>query len=768
MFGISNLFKRFLEKYDIFKKHIYKFKFSTLIKYLFISFFLVGLLESCDGIQDVSLGNNAITSSYLSWSTSNTSFFINQTKQITLSLKNTSGVTNPVVVSIVPSKFGVVQLNSDSCSLTTAHNSCTVSITALSLGTVTLNAKASGYVSATTTLTVANDSIVTLTASGVVYLDGKVLKGNSNIAFIDNNMYDGQVDAITTDKNGKLYAATYNSNFDLNINNVYTYDESTNSWVLFGPSVLEDEKFNTTSIIADSSTGTVYMAVVNTSGDTGKLYKYVAGAKEWQQVWPEDSENHVVGLTLDKQGIVYAGTNDGKVYKLDNNSWVEIGTTLPMNGSVNIISIDDNENIYAGVDYYVYKLENNNWILMGSSGIYNPYRVTSVLFANNNLYAATEFGQVYKWGGAIWESVAANKPDPTANVGVSSLAFINNYLFAATTSGQVYKFNNTAWEAISNNSLKIGSGKMPLFILPDTKGGLYITVREGEAYRYNANNQLQPLGFNSSNDGLAINDLITDANKNIYIATDGGFVYKYANGGTEWQKLSASTVQNGAYALSLAINKSTQEIYVGLSNGNVYKFKNGIWQEVGNLSGINGSQDITGLLVDDKGIIYAGADNGRVYKFTGSSWLPIGHSSLSSYTSAIKPVLVDSAETVYVMLDDGTIFRCINNGDWEQIENGLPTDYFATSLLINENTLYSTTLNGIFQLDTTGTWNPALNLNNSFGMITGIAMDSSSNLYIATFNGKVLVYDKSTPGSVVDITPEPSKGVPLKMIKTVR
>lgn len=104
-----------------------------------------------------SLGTSPLTSSSISVGSDTTA---------TVSLVGSADVTTPVSVAITSDNSSIVTVSPSSCSLTTANNSCLVTLHGVSAGTGTFTTSASGYSSVTSpTLTVVAPASITITPS---------------------------------------------------------------------------------------------------------------------------------------------------------------------------------------------------------------------------------------------------------------------------------------------------------------------------------------------------------------------------------------------------------------------------------------------------------------------------------------------------------------------------------------------------------------------------------------------------------------------------
>ncbi len=102
-------------------------------------------LSACDGAGN----NNSDNPGILTITVNNDNLNLANTTTATISLVDSNGVTYDQLVTIASQNTQVLTLNTSICALSTAHNSCTVTLTAAGLGTTTLSAAATNYTTTT-------------------------------------------------------------------------------------------------------------------------------------------------------------------------------------------------------------------------------------------------------------------------------------------------------------------------------------------------------------------------------------------------------------------------------------------------------------------------------------------------------------------------------------------------------------------------------------------------------------------------------------------
>lgn len=178
--------------------------------------------------------------------------------------------------------------------------------------------------------------------TGNVYLgtgsDGKIYRvdqsGNGKL-FADLNELN--VSALAIGKNGEIFAATSPDG------KVYRVDTNGNSTVYFEP---KEKYIWSLAILSDGS-----LAVG--TGENGKIYKVKsANAAPESSLLFDTSETHIIALTVDNKGNLYAGTDgkglvlrfgaDGKPFALLDSSLREIHSlTVGADNSIYALALDE-------------------------------------------------------------------------------------------------------------------------------------------------------------------------------------------------------------------------------------------------------------------------------------------------------------------------------------------------------------------------------------------------------------------------------------------
>ena len=178
-------------------------------------------------------------------------------------------------------------------------------------------------------------------ANGSLFLgtgaDGKIFKVDANGGKLFADLSELNVSALAIGKNGELFAGTSPDG------KVYRIDASGNAAVYFEP---KEKYIWSLAVLSDGG-----LAVG--TGENGKIYKVkTANATAADSLLYDTSETHIICLTTDKQGNLYAGTDanglvlrfgtDGKPFALLDSTLREIhDLSIGADGSIYALALGD-------------------------------------------------------------------------------------------------------------------------------------------------------------------------------------------------------------------------------------------------------------------------------------------------------------------------------------------------------------------------------------------------------------------------------------------
>lgn len=474
------------------------------------------------------------------------------------------------------------------------------------------------------------------------------------------------------------------------------------------------------------------------------------------------------GFAIDSNNNMYAGTQGasynnldspfgfgaGKVFKYDSSLgyWILLpgsgaggsldSSVLIGGSSVNYLITDSNNNLYAATNAgNVFKYANNVWNQMGTN-LGQPI-TTLALDESNNLYLGTnngaDVGDVYKYVNGSWVSLGS--PDST---GIQSIvANSSESIYAATAgnggNGQVYHYiQNTTWTKISN----FNDGAVNVVV--ESSNNLYSGTAAGKVRKYRGTGTAwTALGMPDSGASPVTTMRLNESD--VYAGTNGGGtngqVYHY--NGTAWDQMS--NLNNGSISAIVITNGNIYTSTANDSTGMVYAYTtNASWSPIGT-GALDGTQ-VYSTTISSNGTIYVGTQN-NVFKYLASSQLWVSLGSIYLLDSSGVAALTTYGNNVYAGTLAGNVYTTTNGGSWQQLASN--SDYITSDLMVDKNGQLYTSMNYNDPNDqivkdgrvesynsTTGTWT-ALAGTSPHNSIDGtpilsITMDESGNIYAST------------------------------------
>ncbi|MBL0176379.1 MAG: T9SS type A sorting domain-containing protein [Ignavibacteria bacterium] len=400
----------------------------------------------------------------------------------------------------------------------------------------------------------------------------------------------------------------------------------------------------------------------------------------------------------------------------------------PFGGIVTCYASDSND-VYAGTDDGgVYRSSDNgvSWVF-ASSGI-NGSKVASLLVANGSVFAALDAG-VYRSmdKGATWVHA-----DSGIAKGINALACIGSALYAASNGAGVFLSTNNgaSWTAIGPTGAGVYAISLCALgtdLYVGTTNYIYKTTNNGASW------QNQSSGIPAS--GYAIYGLATlgSAIYAVPIVNSSYFgVYVSTNGGAQWTSANGNLSK---YVEVETIHTGGTTLYVGTRLGVHASTDNG-----GSWHAINtGMENVRVRAITGSGsTLLAGSGRG-VHRSSngGAAWTE----SMTGMTASTIRVLTRDASDVYAGTSWGKIWRTSDEGDsWSLIR--LPADATTSAIFFSGSRMFAGTNDGLFRSDDHGiSWVPS-----DTGMIAGITSSDvrsmtklGANLYAASYGDGIFL-----------------------------
>ena len=392
-------------------------------------------------------------------------------------------------------------------------------------------------------------------------------------------------------------------------------------------------------------------------------------------------------LGKDANGILYAGSDGGGIYKSTNNglTW---GETFKVLSRVNDFFLSKDCSLFVGSGDIVLRKRNNS----------NTW--DSLKFQDNFYFLF---------------------PDNSGNIYVSGF---NGYIFSSSDDGNTWstKYDsdfmhwNTLYHCIYNKRIIAGFAD-----------GIALSDDYGSSWKW-------------SNNGLPYGTAypITKLGKDIYVGIDGWGVFKSSDYGEYWSPVNKGLIAANVWSITFdnegnlwaacvnnGINKSTD-------NGKTWCMYN---------KGFTNSYFFS-IVSDDKGVLLVSTNVG-IFRSTdkGENWCWI--SSLYCYF-----LYKDNFNRLYALTPGAGLYRSTNQGDlWVRIDNGFsdPTVYgFAID---SSNNIYAGTVGGTIykSTDDGSSWVNIYQSGNANTSINGIAIAPNGTIFVHNMGDGVI---RSTDGGL--------------------
>lgn len=282
-------------------------------------------------------------------------------------------------------------------------------------------------------------------------------------------------------------------------------------------------------------------------------------------------------MATDNNGVMFAGTMGGKIYKSSNDGqeWTVINSNMHV-GYIWSLAIDNsNGTIWAGTEQGLYNSNDNgaSWKLYGLAG--QDVHAVVVESADHVFAGAWGFG-VYELTQAGGEFAAIN--DGLTNLIVNALAVNSDGdLFAAIFGSGVYKLAAASgtWENMNAPTI------LPWTFGITSNGDLYVGgYGDGVFATFDAGVNWYDLSGDLP--GQFIYSIVVDNSDNVYLNTWNGGIYSLAGAGSNRvvkggndnsvQSVIWQPVGMGGFGVSsLIVNQANSTLYAGTSTGTIYK-----------------------------------------------------------------------------------------------------------------------------------------------------------------------------------------------------
>jgi len=390
------------------------------------------------------------------------------------------------------------------------------------------------------------------------------------------------------------------------------------------------------------------------------------------------------------------------------------------------ISGSSNSNVVTvGKNGVVYIYNGTSWSL-SSSGTTRDLESVFVL-SSSAAYAVGDNGTIRFYNGTTWSSSSSSTTKDLKGV----WAYTSNDIYAVGKDGVVLHYNGAAW---SNLSSAANTGSVDLQAAWGNSTNFYALGKNGNLYIYNrSDGTWSTITTCASTISEDANALWGDSSGNIYIAIDGGAVYKY-NGSTCTRVATASDDLDGIFG-----SNTTGEIYAVGKDGEILYYNGSSW-----VSASEGSEDINAVWVSSTGNAYYGIDKGYTSTCTYTTGGGGSTCTTTTTTSAedLKGISGSSKTDVLGVGKNGEVWA-YDGSNWTAVTvTGNPGEDLEDVFAIDSTNSVAVGDNGSVLLESNGSWS-TLTAPTSKDL-RGVWAYSTAEIYVFEEKGAIYSYDGSS------------------------
>jgi uncharacterized delta-60 repeat protein len=577
--------------------------------------------------------------------------------------------------------------------------------------------------------------------------------GSKDTGFDNTTGFNGQVNAIAIDSNGKIY-----------VGGVFTTYKgvANNSIIRLNADGSKDTGFDNTTgfngsvnAIAIDSNGKIYVggAFTTYKGVTNnRIIRLNAdGSKDTAFDNTTGFGSTVFSIVIDTNGKIYAGGAFTSYKGVTNNSIIRLNSdgskdtafdnTTGFNSTVLSIAIDSNGKIYVGGIFTTYKgITNNRIIRLNPDGSKDTaFDNTTGFNSQINAIAIDSNGKIYV-GGAF----------------TSYKSLSNNYIIRLNSDGSKdTAFDNTTGFNSQINAIAIDSnGKI-------YAGGSFTTYKDGFYNRF-----------------IILNNIGTPISSRIYFRNDKpNFGFEFNTTGFNSIVLSIAIDSNGKIYMGGSFTT-----YKGVTENYIIRLNPDGSKDTGfdNTTGFNNT--VRSIAIDSNGKIYVGGDftsykgvtENRIIRLNADGSKDTAFDNTTGFGSTVFSIAIDSNGKIYVVgqfttyksVTNNYIIRLNPDGSKDTgFDNTTGFNSTVTSIAIDSNgkiyvgggftTYKSLTNNYIIRLNTDGSKDTGFDNTTGFnGSVNAIAIDSNGKIYMG---GIFTSYKGVTNVRIIRLNPDGSK-----------
>lgn len=386
--------------------------------------------------------------------------------------------------------------------------------------------------------------------------------------------------------------------------------------------------------------------------------------------------NTVSALGTDKLGNIWIGTSKG-LSQFNGKTFKHYSFQTPESPSANSVSeikIAQNGIVWCRAGGKIYSI---------AEGKSKPFelpdkeaKVSAILADETGLWAAKQ-GVIYHYSNNKWDSLAFNEPQLKGTPTTFDIYKDSRKRIWIGTNGGLYRIeNNKLVIAHANNQSLYGLPPV-LSITEDKHKNIWLGTTSG-AYRLKDSSLVYCNKKNGLTDN-ALNQVITDTEGNIWMASDGQGVFRFS--GAQFSVLDESSDLPSAQIMSIAAQGS--RLYLGTYDAGLYVFEKGNIYKVP--VPLKSTPAITAIRFRNSEI-WLGTRGAGLLKYNGVSFKSYNAPTIPS--NVITCIYTDPTNRMWIGFDNGIAYYQNDTFHNVKLTNTLIEDFISLgkdSMLIATN-----------------------------------------------------------------------------------
>ncbi|HEX2867449.1 MAG TPA: two-component regulator propeller domain-containing protein [Ignavibacteriales bacterium] len=401
---------------------------------------------------------------------------------------------------------------------------------------------------------------------------------------------------------------------------------------------------------------------------------------------PDDDVN---ALSLDSQGNVWIGTNNGLV-KFDGKEWKTFNTLNSglLKNVIRVLCVDNSDNLWAEGNGKLYKFDGTSWkVFDGANWGYPNFSIKSIK-ADPDGKLWIDRGTpdiVFTFDGTTWGNFQL--PDLGTNYSAAALDQKGNYFLH--TFGGNFIYNNKT----SPRTILCALAPQATSAAADSKGGIWVTdilkdvqsgPTAGHLERIGADNfVINRFNFSTSFSGRIVNDIALDQKGNTWFATNEGVSRFDGNKWSICHYLDPDPrFQTPAPVTAITAGRKGQ-VWAGTDFEGLYFYDGTVWKNFNKSNSGIKSDFVRAVAVDHDGYVWIATGSAGLIKYDGNNWV-----QYCPYND-IYSIAVDPKGVVWVGTDGGLFkFEGSNSTNFNLSNAGLPGNYIYSITFDQQNNIW--------------------------------------------------------------------------------